>query len=232
MKLYTIHEYHVAALASCILLAAPYPTAVPTVIPFHYRPPLSMVGSYRRLLPYLLLQLSKDWRAVVLIDVMMDLIMDLMMNSISLTTREGRPGLMFYEWDTVDPDEDAERLQQLAPNVDDGAFAGEVNQSVNWTVDRKQHHTLHESGQDPTKRDSASSMRSAETPVQLDDNMERTYGSAYQPLIRVSWTRVFHPRPQTHALLANLVLDRMDLEHEKTMARMRYDTQRHPMELK
>ncbi|MDI1488653.1 MAG: hypothetical protein OHK93_007928 [Ramalina farinacea] len=143
-----------------------------------------------------------------------------------------RPGLMFYEWDTVDPDEDVERLQQLAPNVDDGTFAGEVNKFVNWTVDRKQHHTLHESRQDPTKLESRPSMRSAETIVELDDNVERTYGSAHQPLIRVSWTRVFHPRPQTHALLANLVLDRMDLEHEKTMARMRHDTQGRPMELK
>ena len=143
-----------------------------------------------------------------------------------------RPGLMFYEWDTVDPDEDVDRLKQLAPNVDDGTFAGEVNKFVNWTVDRKPPHTLHDSGKDPPKLDSPSSMRSAETIVELNDNMERTYGSAYQPLIRVSWTRVFHPRPQTHALLANLVLDRMDLEHEKTMARMRYDTQRHPMELK
>lgn len=143
-----------------------------------------------------------------------------------------RPGLMFYEWDTVDPDEDVERLKQLAPNVDDGTFAGEVNKFVNWTLDRKQEITVHESGQGPTKLDSLLSMRSTEIVVELDDNMKRTDGSAYQPLIPVAWTRVFHPRPQTHALLAKSILDRMDLEHEKIMARSRHDTQRHQMDLK
>lgn len=143
-----------------------------------------------------------------------------------------RPGLMFYEWDTVDPDEDVERLKQLAPNVDDGTFAGEVNKFVNWTVDRKQNNALHQSGQKPTKLDSLSSVRSAGTIVELDDNMAHIGGSAYQPLIPVSWTRVFHPRPQTYALLANLALDQMDLEQEKLMARIRHDTQQHPMELK
>ena len=143
-----------------------------------------------------------------------------------------RAGLMFYEWDTVDPDEDVERLKQLAPNVDDGTFAGEVNKFVNWTVDRKQENAVHESGHDTTKLEPRSSMRSTDTVLELDNDMERTDGSAYQPLIPVSWTRVFHPRPQTHALLAKLVLDQMDLEHEKINARISYDTQQHPIELK
>ena len=81
VKLYTIHQYHVAALTSRILLATPYFTAVltsppspphrsplslpsvPTVVPSYHRP-LTTVLFYRPLPPYPLLPLSKNWRAV------------------------------------------------------------------------------------------------------------------------------------------------------------------------
>jgi lysophospholipase L1-like esterase len=110
-----------------------------------------------------------------------------------------RPALAFYEWNTVDNGEDPKKLRnRTGEDVPKGSFEGDIAERINKTL---REHPEWEF--DPDKG-FVNKTKAGE--VGGEGAIENTI----HWLLPDSWKRVFHLRPEGHAVIARLLLE--DLE--------------------
>jgi hypothetical protein len=106
-----------------------------------------------------------------------------------------RKGLGFYEWDTVDEIDDVAALERMGDDVRRGSFEGEIAERIDRTL---QEHPEWEF--DPAMG-------------KLDKNRMNEVGAEGMVedviwwLLPDKWKRVFHPRPEVHAVIASLIVE-------------------------
>ena len=110
-----------------------------------------------------------------------------------------QPGLLFYEWDTVDGGEDADKLRNRTGNdVPRGSFEGDIARRIEKTL--REHP---EWEWDPEK-----GFVNRTKAGEVDG--EGQVGDTIHWLLPDSWKRVFHLRPGGQEVVARLVVE--DLE--------------------
>jgi lysophospholipase L1-like esterase len=116
-----------------------------------------------------------------------------------------RLNLSFYEWGTVDDAEDAAEMDRTGDDVRPGSFEGDIARLIEKTLSE---HPDWEFADGMGKLDK-DKMRKAREEGWLDD--------AIWWLLPDKWKRVFHPRPATHEIIADLIV--RDLEELEGMRR-------------
>lgn len=106
-----------------------------------------------------------------------------------------RVNLSFYEWDTVDNAENSSELKRTGDDVPRGSFEGQIAEWINKTL---QEHPDWE-----FDSDKGAVNKSKIRPDGLIDDW-------IWWLLPDNWKRVFHLRPEAHAIVAQLIVD--DLE--------------------
>lgn len=111
-----------------------------------------------------------------------------------------RPSLAFYEWNTVDAGEDGKQLRdQTGEDVPKGSFEGDIAERIGRTLREHPEWTF-----DPEK----GFVNKTKAGEEVDG--KDVVGDTIHWLLPDSWKRVFHLRPEGHAVVARLVLE--DLE--------------------
>lgn len=109
-----------------------------------------------------------------------------------------RPGLVFYEWDTIDSGENATELQnRTGGGVPRGSFEGGIAEMVNKTLEEHPDWRF-----DPEKGFVERNKTEGE-----DVGDEGVVGDTLHWLIPDSYKRVFHLRPGGHWVVARMVVE-------------------------
>lgn len=111
-----------------------------------------------------------------------------------------RLGLNFYEWDTLDPEDDPSQLSRTGDDVPRGSFEGGIAERVNKTL---QEHPDWE-----FDADKGFVNKSKMRPEGIIDD-------AIWWMLPDSWKRVFHPRPEAHAIIAQLVINELEMHSQE-----------------
>ncbi|KAF2654228.1 SGNH hydrolase [Lophiostoma macrostomum CBS 122681] len=103
-----------------------------------------------------------------------------------------RLGLSFYEWNTVDSEDNITKLYNTGDDVLPGSFEGDIATLINKTlVDH------------PEWEFEASKGFVNKSKIRPDGFVDDTIWW----LLPDSWKRVFHPRPEAHAVIAQLIVN-------------------------
>lgn len=113
-----------------------------------------------------------------------------------------RLGLAFYEWDTIDQYDNATQLKRTGDDVPRGSFEGNIAEMINKTL---QEHPDWEF--DPSKGYVNKSKMVVRPEGLIDDTIWW--------LLPDTWKRVFHLRPEAHAIIAQLIVE--DLEGKEKL---------------
>ncbi|KAF2174477.1 SGNH hydrolase [Zopfia rhizophila CBS 207.26] len=111
-----------------------------------------------------------------------------------------RQGLYFYEWRTVDSEENRTELEQVGDDVRRGSFEGDTAEMVYKTLRERPECEF-----DPEKG-FVDKGRVRE---------EGIIGNTIHWMLPDGWKRVFHLRPKAHEIVAGLVLDAIKERSER-----------------
>lgn len=119
-----------------------------------------------------------------------------------------RLNLSFYEWDTVDDEENAEDMDRTGANVRPGTFEGDIARRISKTLSEHPEWEF---------RDGMGSLDKGKMRDTLDLDWELHpdgwLEDAIWWLLPDKWKRVFHPRPAVHEIIADaIVQDLIELQ--------------------
>ncbi|KAF2474074.1 SGNH hydrolase [Lindgomyces ingoldianus] len=113
-----------------------------------------------------------------------------------------RWGLDFYEWNTIDSGENSTEMGRTGDDVPKGSFEGDIAERINKTLQEHPDWQF-----DPDK----GFVNKSKTMVRE----EGIIGDTISWMLPDSWKRVFHLRPQAHALIAALISEDLQKKEGK-----------------